>query len=185
MRLMVVVFSMLTCLTGSVSSADAIDDRIAYGRQKSIEAGIADSRASSYQSNARRLQGFQRFIAEHGGLVEDGNCRVSLRNFVEENRPYEDDRGWRESTSWRSETLPYSSVSAAGEYSLRSCRLNLRDGLACDLSLTNESGSEGPSRQADCYDANGSYKAVRFNYLGGASAGRARQNKIKRKRSFF
>lgn len=153
------VLALLPCL----SYADPYDDRVALSIQKERQQQEANYFGWIYSNNVKAQRAMNAFIAAHGGQHTEGTCEAYV--------------GTCKGHLCMGEqkiSVPVSAVVPDAGYYITDCRLDLNDGLACQIHsfLYPEKGGY----VTDCYDAAGNNRRL---YLG---AGSVSANAKKRKK---
>jgi hypothetical protein len=151
----------LVSLLPSLSHADPYEERRALSIQKERQQEEANYFSWMYSHNVKAQRVIHSFIAAHGGQRTDGTCKGYVGGC----------RG--PICSGQSEmAVAVSGIEPNAGYYLTDCRLDLNNGLACQIHslLWPEKGGY----VTDCYDAAGNER--RF-YLGAGKAASPKRKK--------
>lgn len=126
--------------------ADEYDNRARAAAEEAQAERRATVVARSYQIQSFAINKLNRFVSQHGGLVEDGTCNVRVPACRGEDQVL---CQWREDA-----TVAFSALNPSALYWISTCSLNLRDGLACRVYESYNWGKGVSSTwYASCYDA--------------------------------
>jgi hypothetical protein len=147
--------------------ADEYDDRAKLARDRQNQDTVSRYWNNVYAGNVRDLRALGGFIARNGGLVEDGSCQMMTASCQELSY------SGTHCSGGNYVQVPYSQINVNAAYYFISCRVNMRNGLACDV--RREYFRDG-TYVASCFDAAGNSRELKFG------AGAAAPRKTKRKK---
>jgi hypothetical protein len=149
----------------SAARADEYANRARAAQEQAASRHRAEVAARSYQINLFEINKLNNFVAQHGGLVEEGSCNVRVstcREGDESPCPFR-----------RDAAVAFSSLNPAADYYIGSCTLNLRDGLACRVYESFAWGTTNSTWAADCYDTNGQSRQIALGAGFGSTGNKA------------
>ncbi|RYZ96974.1 MAG: hypothetical protein EOP11_22665 [Proteobacteria bacterium] len=167
-------FLIALSLLASPAHADEYENRA-----RAVQAEAAANQRAAYIQRSYQIRVFEvnklnRFVAQHGGLVEDGSCSVRVAAC----------RGEIPCHSREDATIAFSQLNYEQDYDIRTCSVNLRDGLACRVyeNYFDKNFNVNATWEASCLDANGNARNLSLGAGFGNTGGAARKGPVKKRK---